>query len=806
VAQTLLAAPTSNTAAVAALVPGIIQGQQKTEFYDAVVAGVAALDATSADRRVLVILSDGEDTLTQTFTQDNDPIVALSDFKNTGGIVMAFGLRAAGLGYGLMSAMSTGGFFINALPTAAPTALALLSGLKGYVCAGNCTPAGDKIVYKGQLDYNAFINWDVVGGTVDLIGNDFFDFLPGNGLYVDLGGTTPPQEGTLTLKAAKALTIVSGRTYRLTLVMAGNNRIDEGAISALVRVYDPNIVGDLINQTVIIPDFTQPFQSYSFSFTAQHDASALISIVQNPTGGDPKIGLLLGEVIFEDRTNLVTLLDDNFDTENPTYQPPACGLGTFYTSLGYISGYAGCYGEGCLDTPPPAQVPDPQPLPDIESGYTPPKEYTSTKQACASCKAGTTNVGASLVPIQTTDGAATASSEATGASGTDYAFQAFDGNTATKWSSQDSVPQWLQIDLLSGQTATMYSLRCAPTSFPTSWNLQGSNNGSTWTTIDDRPNGATLVAGAENRFSITTPGSYRYYRLNVLTVSNPVNDGGIVYRVAIFEMALYGAGVAQICSTKSATSLISQQDADNQASTAALTDAQAQLNCQQIYSSTQQYTAKCPVGTLGNNVTRSASATSLISQADADATALAAATAAAEAALTCTSSNNDQNIVINDRTGINPAPATPYPSVKTVTGLTGHITKVTVSVNKFTHGDGSDVAMMLMLRNLDGTETTCLLMLSCGGHNGATNLNFVFDDTGPAMPSPLASGTFQPTQVTPQFDLPGPAPVHPYGTTLSVFNGKDPNGSWSLWICDDLNGESGTISGSPPWDLTITSA
>jgi hypothetical protein len=42
----------------------------------------------------------------------------------------------------------------------------------------------------GVLNYNNFANWTVSNGTVDLIGNGFFDFYPGNGLYVDLDGST----------------------------------------------------------------------------------------------------------------------------------------------------------------------------------------------------------------------------------------------------------------------------------------------------------------------------------------------------------------------------------------------------------------------------------------------------------------------------------------------------------------------------------------------------------------------------------------------------------------------------------------
>ena len=52
-----------------------------------------------------------------------------------------------------------------------------------------------------QTNYFDFVNWDVVEGSVDLIGNGFFDFFPGNGLYLDLDGSTF-NAGTLVSKTA----------------------------------------------------------------------------------------------------------------------------------------------------------------------------------------------------------------------------------------------------------------------------------------------------------------------------------------------------------------------------------------------------------------------------------------------------------------------------------------------------------------------------------------------------------------------------------------------------------------------------
>ena len=43
---------------------------------------------------------------------------------------------------------------------------------------------------SGVFNFTDFINFEVTNGSVDLIGNGFFDFFPGNGLFLDLNGTT----------------------------------------------------------------------------------------------------------------------------------------------------------------------------------------------------------------------------------------------------------------------------------------------------------------------------------------------------------------------------------------------------------------------------------------------------------------------------------------------------------------------------------------------------------------------------------------------------------------------------------------
>ena len=71
---------------------------------------------------------------------------------------------------------------------------------------------------SGAYNYSAFSKWNVAGGTVDLIGNGFWDYHPQNGLHVDLDGTTR-QGGTLVSKSGFSL---EPGTYRLSFDLAGN--------------------------------------------------------------------------------------------------------------------------------------------------------------------------------------------------------------------------------------------------------------------------------------------------------------------------------------------------------------------------------------------------------------------------------------------------------------------------------------------------------------------------------------------------------------------------------------------------------
>lgn len=478
-------------------------------------------------------------------------------------------------------------------------------------------------------------------------------------------------------------------------------------------------------------------------------------------------------------------------------------------------GYSGCYSEPCQPSVALGeQFPDPSPLPDIETGTVAPTLFTSTKSFCAKCPAGQSALGDNLVPIMTSNTTPSGVASASSDNGGNAAYRAFFGSAVTAWiaAPASGFPAFIQYQFPTAQSIVVYSLTQFPaitTAAPTSFKLQGSNDGLAWTDLDAQ---ADLIwfSGETKTFSAVI-GSHSYFRL-LITATDAGN-----HAPAVANFQLLGAGTASICETANASSYVSQSDADAKALAAATQSAQSQLNCITQYTSTQSYTATCATcfpsnpNALGSPVTRSANATSFISKSDADTIALASAKAAACGALDCTNSNNTQQITINDN-----AAATPFPSVQFITGKVGVVTKVTVNVIGFFHTSPKDVKILLV--SPSGRQV--LLMAHCGGANSVPpnpnvnpGLNFVFDDAAgsplPTVSGTLVSGTFQCTRYLSiaQMEPLSPTPVPllpPYGTALSDFIGDVPNGAWSLWVDDDSAADVGKITGG--FAVNITSA
>lgn len=162
----------------------------------------------------------------------------------------------------------------------------------------------------------------------------------------------------------------------------------------------------------------------------------------------------------------------------------------------------------------------------------------------------------------------------------------------------------------------------------------------------------------------------------------------------------------------------------------------------------------------------------------------------------------------------NPCPvtgqaATPYPSNITVSGVAGVVERVSVTLNGLTHGFPSDIDMVLV--SPSGRKS--VIMSDFGaGTPGLSNVSVTLDDyAATPVPSvvtgntgrPFVSGSYRPANSGTTDQFPSPAPVGPYTYTMSAFNGDNPNGTWSLYVIDDANLDSGSISGG--WTITFES-
>ena len=101
---------------------------------------------------------------------------------------------------------------------------------------------------------------------------------------------------------------------------------------------------------------------------------------------------------------------------------------------------------------------------------------------------------------------------------------------------------------------------------------------------------------------------------------------------------------------------------------------------------------------------------------------------------------NGEPILINDT-----APATPYPSTIAVSGLTGAVVKVRVTLHNLTHAFGADISAWLVAPN----GRTMLLLGRAPGAN-LTNVTLSLDDCAPRSvdatfsESPVGSGRYRP--------------------------------------------------------------
>lgn len=834
---------TFDLAAVGALVDTVSQTQQMTTFYDALVQAVAELDASSADRKVILLVSDGEDT-SDTYLSGGNPLEVAEGFKNLGGIIMCLGVRAHGKGYNLLSRLATGGMFLNAVPSNSTAAMAYLNGLRGYVCGGNCSPAGNVYEATPALEYTGFANWTVTGGgSVDLIGKGLMDHIPSAALYVNLRSLAQAatDDSLAVMTTTAGIALAADSKYRLSVELAGNQIIDATPYKAFVEIFYLDGTGveqTILNQIINVTDHKQPFNTYTYIIQPSYAGTAYIRIGMDslPYGVTPKTGLLLNEVKLTNLDTLETLFLDDFNTENMVFTPPKCG-----EVPGYDPG-EDCYGDGCLEEPPPEQQPDPNPLPDAEQGSPPPGFWTSTKSATENCPAGWMNL-TSLVPVMT--GQTTPSGEVFGDielplgdplwtvfSASPHTDALYAGSLETQL--EEPVFGYVGYKFTSPTVISGFRFTGPIKAFKrTILSLEASANGTSWTVLGTfiheqpgflPPNNFHAIPYDPIAARFTNTTAYTYYRLGMRYEWSLAAPKGIHSSNSLIGSVEFYGNSASVTATATATSEISQVDADTKATAAARAAATEQLNCSQSWTKTASHPLNCPWYQVGPPVVGTGTYTSLISEDDAETKATALAIADAQSKLSCGGSNNDQPIIINQF-----GAATPYPSVQTVEGFSGVPSKITCVLHGVKHTWIEDVHVLLRAPN---GQYLLLMAKNVGSYDvGSASFpspTWTFDDdaAGPLpydMPSPATyanwqTGTYQPSGLSgkpgfaaiiptlnPYFPLPaeqdGAAYLTTFAALLATMAPGDANGPWCLFVYDASENLAGRIL---RWEVILT--
>ena len=120
----------------------------------------------------------------------------------------------------------------------------------------------------------------------------------------------------------------------------------------------------------------------------------------------------------------------------------------------------------------------------------------------------------------------TASSyQSTGTGAPFPASNATDGNFSTRWASEWSDPQWIEVDL--GQVKTISHIQLAwEAAYGKAYQIQVSNDGTNWTTIYSTTSGS----GGFDDFDVS--GSGRYVRLYL-------TQRGTSYGYSLWEFGVY---------------------------------------------------------------------------------------------------------------------------------------------------------------------------------------------------------------------------------------------------------------------------
>lgn len=100
-------------------------------------------------------------------------------------------------------------------------------------------------------------------------------------------------------------------------------------------------------------------------------------------------------------------------------------------------------------------------------------------------------------------------------------FDGVVGASGNSWSASADYPAWVQVQYVQTFTIASYDIVARTDNniqCPSAWTLDGSNDGSTWTTLDTR-SGQSFSNGQSRTYTVSgSPAAYSYYRLNISAV------------------------------------------------------------------------------------------------------------------------------------------------------------------------------------------------------------------------------------------------------------------------------------------------
>lgn len=120
--------------------------------------------------------------------------------------------------------------------------------------------------------------WTVSNGTVDIIGNGFFDFYSGNGAYIDLDGSTS-DAGEL----SRSFSLLGGVTYNASFTLGGSTRGDSNTV---------DVSFGNVNSSFTLAS-NDPLALFTVGFTPASDGSYALTFANQ--GGD-NLGAILLDV------------------------------------------------------------------------------------------------------------------------------------------------------------------------------------------------------------------------------------------------------------------------------------------------------------------------------------------------------------------------------------------------------------------------------------------------------------------------------------------------------------------------------